>query len=224
MGGGYYLRAFPVWFTRRGNYGVLLSQMKALAASAGLRRDRAAAELLEKQLEWVVGRNPFCQSTMWGEGYDYAPQYSVSVGDLVGALPVGMMTRDNADAPYWPASNTYVFKEVWVHSAARWLAIMRDLERPARNEPFGFTATGRPGANGELTLAVEATGRGRHSFALRTENLTVEGGARELELSEKAAGRVTWKARVVDANAPWFAVAIADGNVEHRREVMEKRF
>jgi hypothetical protein len=219
MGAGYYLRAFPVWFTRRGNYGVLLSQMKALATVARLRQDRAASELLQKQLEWVAGRNPFCQSTMWGEGYDYAPLYSVSVGDLVGALPVGMMTRDNADAPYWPASNTYVFKEVWVHSSARWLAVMQDLETPAQPEPFRFTATARTEANGELAITVEATGRGRHSFALRTENLTGEVVRQEIDLSEKAPVRMTWKTRVKDPSAQWVAVAIADGNVGHRHEV-----
>ncbi|MEO8371679.1 MAG: glycoside hydrolase family 9 protein [Candidatus Solibacter sp.] len=219
MGDGFYLRTFPVWFTRRGNYGVLLSQMKALATVARLRQDRAASDLLQQQLEWVVGRNPFCQSTMWGEGYDYAPLYSVSVGDLVGALPVGMMTRDNGDAPYWPASNTYVFKEVWVHSSARWLAVMQDLEAPPRPQPFPFNATARTDANGEVTITVEATGRGHHSFTLRAENLTVEGGRRELDLNGKAPARATWKARVTDARAPWVAVAIADGNPEHRREV-----
>lgn len=130
MGGGYYLRAFPVWFTRRGNYGVLLSQTQALAAVAHLRNDGAARDLVQSQLQWVVGRNPFAQSTMWGEGYGFAPQYSVSVGDIVGSLPVGMMTRENADRPYWPATNTYVFKEVWVHPAARWLAIMAELIAP----------------------------------------------------------------------------------------------
>lgn len=38
MGDGYYLRAFPVWFARRGNYGVLLSQAKGLSAAARLGR------------------------------------------------------------------------------------------------------------------------------------------------------------------------------------------
>jgi hypothetical protein len=127
MGGGYHLRAFPVWFTRRGNYGVLLSQTQALAAAARLRSDRAAADLVQSQLQWIAGRNPFAQSTMWGEGYDCAPLYSVSVGDIVGSLPVGMMTSENADRPYWPATNTYVFKEVWVHPSARWLGAMAEL-------------------------------------------------------------------------------------------------
>ena len=130
MGGGYYLKSFPVWFARRGNYGVLLSQAKALSTAAHLRRDWAAADLAEKQLQWVVGRNPFVQSTMYGEGYDWAQQYSVSSGDIVGALPVGIQTRGAADAPYWPSQNCYVYKEVWVHSVARWLWLMQDLAGP----------------------------------------------------------------------------------------------
>jgi len=131
MGNGYYLKAFPVWFARRGNYGVLLSQAKALSAAAHLRRDPAAADLAQKQLQWVVGRNPFAQSTMYGEGYDFTQQYSVSSGDIVGSLPVGMETRGNSDAPYWPAQNCYVYKEVWVHSTSRWLWLMQDLTGPA---------------------------------------------------------------------------------------------
>ncbi|MGH7662885.1 MAG: glycoside hydrolase family 9 protein [Gemmatimonadaceae bacterium] len=154
MGGGYYLRAFPVWFARRGNYGVLLSQAKALAAAAHLRRDLAAADLAQKQAQWIVGRNPFVQSTMYGEGYDWAQQYSVSSGDIVGSLPVGMQSRGITDVPYWPSQNTYVFKEVWVHSTSRWLWLMQDIAGPALVE--GRIA---PGAAQEVELVETATGR-----------------------------------------------------------------
>lgn len=147
MGGGYYLKAFPVWFARRGNYGVLLSQAKALSAAAHLRGDWPAADLAQKQLQWVVGRNPFVQSTMYGEGYDFTQQYSVSSGDIVGSLPVGMETRGSNDAPYWPAQDCYVYKEVWVHSASRWLWLMQDLAGPAVIE--GRVAPGNP-ANIEI--------------------------------------------------------------------------
>ncbi|MGI8619771.1 MAG: glycoside hydrolase family 9 protein, partial [Gemmatimonadaceae bacterium] len=99
MGDEWYLRAFPVWFARRGNYGVLLSQAKALSAAARLRGDSAGLDLAEQQAQWVVGRNPFTQSTMYGEGYDWAQQYSVSSGDFVGSLPVGMQSRDTTDLP-----------------------------------------------------------------------------------------------------------------------------
>jgi hypothetical protein len=127
MGGDWYLRAFPVWFARRGNYGILLSQAKSLSAAGKLLGDTAALNLAHEQLQWVVGRNPFTQSTMYGEGYDWAQQYSVSSGDFVGTLPVGVQSRADTDLPYWPAQNMYVYKEVWVHPNARWLWILADL-------------------------------------------------------------------------------------------------
>jgi hypothetical protein len=131
MGDGWYLRAFPVWFARRGNYGVLLSQAKALAAASRLRADAAGLDLAQRQAWWVVGFNPFTQSTLYGEGYDWAQQYSVSSGDFVGSLPVGMQSRGDTDLPYWPSQNMYVSKEVWVHSASRWLWLMADLVAPS---------------------------------------------------------------------------------------------
>ena len=127
MGDGWFLRAFPVWFARRGNYGVLLSQAKALATAALVLKDSAALDLARQQAQWVVGRNPFTQSTMYGEGFGWQQQYSVSSGDFVGSLPVGMQSRGDTDLPYWPAQNMYVYKEVWVHSTSRWLWLMADL-------------------------------------------------------------------------------------------------
>lgn len=127
MGGDWYLRAFPVWFARRGNFGILLSQAKALSAAGRARGDGAALDLAQQQAQWIVGRNPFVQSMMYGEGYDWSQQYSVSSGDFVGSLPVGMQSRGVTDLPYWPTQNMYVYKEVWVHSASRWLWLMADL-------------------------------------------------------------------------------------------------
>ncbi len=154
MGEGWYLKAFPVWFARRGNYGVLLSQAKGLSAAAHLRGDLAAADLAQKQLQWVVGRNPFVQSTMYGEGYDWAQQYSVSSGDIVGALPVGIQTRANRDAPYWPSQNCYVYKEVWGHPVGRWFWLMQDLAGPALVE-----GRIKPGAAKKVEFIEAATGR-----------------------------------------------------------------
>jgi hypothetical protein len=127
MGDGWYLRAFPVWFARRGNYGILLSQAKALSTAAHVSGDSAALSLAHRQAQWLVGRNPFVQSMMYGVGYDWAQQYSVSSGDFVGSLPVGMQSRGVTDLPYWPSQNTYVYKEVWIHSTSRWLWLMADL-------------------------------------------------------------------------------------------------
>lgn len=127
LGGGYALRRFPIWSSFRGNNGVLLSHARSLAAAARLLNDPALADLCQRQLQWVVGRNPFSQSLMYGEGYDYLPQYTAMSGDMTGSLPVGISTREDADAPYWSTMNCYNHKEVWVHPSARWLAILQDL-------------------------------------------------------------------------------------------------
>ena len=128
LGSGYRLRRFPVWFDFRGNYGLILSQTKALSTAARVLGDDSATALARRQLEWVVGRNPFAQSTMYGEGHDFAPQFSVMSGDIVGSLPVGIETRGNSDAPYWPVQNCYTYKEVWVHPVSRWMWILADFE------------------------------------------------------------------------------------------------
>jgi hypothetical protein len=131
LGHGYYLRLFPVWMDYRGHFGTILPQAQALAAAGHLRGDLDSTRLSEHQLEWVIGRNPFAQSTMWGEGYDFAPLYSPSSGDMVGSLPVGIQTRGDKDAPYWPVQSTWTYKEVWVHPVARWIWLMTDLAGPA---------------------------------------------------------------------------------------------
>ncbi len=288
MGDGYYLRAFPVWFSRRGNYGVLLAQAKALSTAAHLRGDRAAAELAQNQAQWIVGRNPFVQSTMYGEGYDWAQQYSVSSGDLVGALPVGMTSRGATDLPYWPSQNMYVYKEVWTHSTSRWLWLMEDLTGPAliagrvvaaaahpveiteattgrtrSVEPdaggafrtfvpngdytirsgdrrVGLTALPggsygvdlRPGrsldftlesettANGEVTIRLTAFGDGEHRFALRTDNLAVDGRERRITLHPDRPGTVEWTGTMGTTDAPWVAVVVRDGDVTQRRDAV----
>jgi Glycosyl hydrolase family 9/Cellulase N-terminal ig-like domain len=131
LGAGHYLRLLPVWMDYRGHFGTVLAQTQALINAAHLRGDLDAAQLSQQQLEWVIGRNPFAQSTMWGEGYDFAPLDTPSSGDMVGALPVGIQTRGVNDVPYWPVQNTWTYKEVWVHPVGRWIWLMRDLAGPA---------------------------------------------------------------------------------------------
>jgi len=132
LSANHYLRRFPVWFEFRGNYGVLLSQSRAMTAATRLLKDRDLWGLAQRQLLWVVGLNPFCQNTMYGEGHDFAPQYTATSGDIVGGLPVGIQASRNHDEPFWPADNCYNFKEIWVHPSSRWLGIMADLEATKR--------------------------------------------------------------------------------------------
>jgi hypothetical protein len=224
-GDGWYLRAFPVWFARRGNYGVLLSQAKALSAAARLRGDSAGLDLAWKQTEWVLGRNPFTQSTMYAEGDNWAQQYSVSTGDIAGSLPVGMQSRGDTDLPYWPSQNTYVFKEVWVHPSARWLWLMEDLVAPAMRGtlPAGapaFRVTATRASGDQVRVRLVARGTGRHAFSLRSDNLRLEASSRQVTLRADRAVVLEWTGRLVDANAPWVVVAVADGDVATRQEAV----
>jgi hypothetical protein len=220
MGDGWYLRAFPVWFARRGNFGILLSQAKALAAAARLRGDSAGLDLAERQAEWIVGRNPFVTSTMYGEGYDWSLQYSVSSGDFVGSLIVGMQSRGVTDLPYWPQANMYVYKEVWVHSSARWLWLMEDLlgARNAVADP-GFTVSSSV-AKGVVTFRLTGQAPGVKTVALRGDNLVVDRPARTIARRPDGSVVVEWKARVVAPEEGWVAVVVPDGDVSRRREVM----
>jgi len=115
----------------RGNFGTILPQAQALASAAVLRGDLASAQLAEHQLEWIVGRNPFSESTMYGEGYDFTPLYTPSSGDMVGALPVGIQTKGENDAPYWPVQAMWTYKEVWGHPVTNWIWLLKDIEGPA---------------------------------------------------------------------------------------------
>ena len=121
LGRGYYLRRFPVWFSFRGNLNVLLSQTAALAMAAQATGDADARQLVERQLEWTVGRNPFAQSLIFGEGYDWTNEYAVQPGQTVGQMPVGIQSLWAHDAPYWPQVCTATYKEVWISPANKWM-------------------------------------------------------------------------------------------------------
>ena len=120
----YFIKRFPVWGEFRGNSGTILTQAKGLADIANYLNDKELLDIVYRQLEWHLGKNPFAQSLMYGEGYRYAGQYSVMSGNLVGGLPVGVQTHFNRDEPYWPAENCHNWKEIWVLPSAIWLSLM----------------------------------------------------------------------------------------------------
>jgi hypothetical protein len=123
----HYLRVFPVWFSFRGNAAVHLSTGKAAALCGKFLKDKELLNIAEQQLFWIVGKNPFGQSLIWGEGSNYPQLYTALPGETVGAIPVGMQSRFNADTPYWPQFNTATYKEVWGAPAARWLSLIAEF-------------------------------------------------------------------------------------------------
>jgi hypothetical protein len=131
LGQGHYLRLFPVWMDYRGHFGTILPQAQALAAAGLLSNDQPSVDLAGHQLEWILGKNPFAESTMYGEGHDFVPLYTPSSGDMVGGLPVGIQTRGEKDQPYWPVQSTWTYKEIWGHPATNWIWLLSAIEGPA---------------------------------------------------------------------------------------------
>lgn len=123
----HYLKVFPVWFSFRGNAAVQLSTGINAALCGKFLKDKELQDIAEQQLFWIVGKNPFGQSLIWGEGSNYPQLYVALPGENVGAIPVGMQTRGNEDAPYWPQVNTATYKEVWGAPAARWLSLISEF-------------------------------------------------------------------------------------------------
>ncbi len=121
------VRRFPVWFSFRGNLAVHLAQGKAASILGRCLKAPDLTELARGQLYWLHGKNPFCQSLMYGEGTNFAQQYAVLPGEMVGEMPVGIQTRGNEDEPFWPQANNATYKEVWTSTATHWLRIMADL-------------------------------------------------------------------------------------------------
>jgi hypothetical protein len=123
----HYLRVFPVWFSFKGNAAVQLSTGKAAAVCGRFLHDKELMNIAEQQLFWIVGKNPFGQSLIWGEGSNYPQLYTPLPGETVGGIPVGMESRNNEDTPYWPQFNTSTYKEVWGAPAARWLSLIAEF-------------------------------------------------------------------------------------------------
>ncbi len=123
----HYLRRFPVWFSFKGNAAVHLATGKAAALCGKFLDDKELMNIAEQQLFWIVGRNPFGQSLIWGEGSNYPQLYTALPGETVGAIPVGMESRGNEDTPYWPQFNTATYKEVWGSSAGKWFSLIAEF-------------------------------------------------------------------------------------------------
>jgi len=225
LGKGYWLRIFPVWMDYRGHFGTILPQAQSLNYAALLRGDTESANLALHQLEWIVGRNPFSQSTMFGEGYDFPPLYTPSSGDITGALPVGIQTRSESDIPYWPVQSTWTYKEVWVHPVSQWIGIMRDIEKPAvevgKNEnSLRFEVSEKSISNGEVTITARVQGSGSHNFFIRTSNLKIKGPAKGVNLKSGNITTLGWHAKTESVDEPWVAVIVADNDLASHKELI----
>ena len=127
LGNGYYIRMFPVWFSYRGNSAIQLSMGKAASILGRYFEDEELMDIAREQIYWTLGKNPFSQSLIYGEGDNYGQEYTALLGETVGEMPVGVQTRRNEDLPYWPPANIATYREIWTTPPGRWMWIAADL-------------------------------------------------------------------------------------------------
>jgi hypothetical protein len=127
LGGDFYLRRFPVSYQFRGFHAVLMGKAKAAFILSDLLKDKSLKDIATRQLEYIVGYNPFAMSTIYGDGYDYPPLYGAYAGDVVGAVPVGIETFENDDEPYMPMQVNATYKEIWTHTTAGVIWLLSEL-------------------------------------------------------------------------------------------------
>ena len=124
----HYVKRFPVWFNIfNGNNAVLLSLGKSAALCGRFLDDPALTDIAREQVYWMLGKNPFGQSMVYGEGWNYPDMDSFSSGLLTGMMPVGIRTWEDTDEPWWPQVNNACYKEVWVTVAGKLLSLIAEI-------------------------------------------------------------------------------------------------
>jgi hypothetical protein len=124
LGGNFYLRRFPVAYQFRGFHAILAGKAKAALILSEVLNDKSLKDIGTRQLEYIVGYNPFAMSTIYGDGYDYPPLYGGYAGDVVGSVPVGIETFENDDEPYMPMQVNATYKEIWTHTTASVIGLL----------------------------------------------------------------------------------------------------
>lgn len=124
----HYVKRFPVWFNIfSGNSVVNLAMGKSAAVCGHFLKDDELMQIAAEQLYWTVGKNPFGQSLIYGEGDNYPSMSSFTSGEITGEMPVGIRTIGEEDVPYWPLVNNACYKEVWVSTAGKWMSLVSEF-------------------------------------------------------------------------------------------------
>jgi len=94
---------------------------------------------------------------------------------------------------------------------------LRHLDlRPDKSVEMRLEAQSNPG--GAVTLRVTVEGSGRHTLAVKADNLTPAQSEQQINLTPGKPQTVTFQGRTQDPEAPWVVVIIPDGDHTGRSE------
>lgn len=180
-----WLRIFPIAEDRvfHGSGTIQLARAISLTTAARMRRSAAMSDLAQDQLDWHLGKNPFCASLIYGVGHRYASHMQLWSDDFVGALPVGMDSR--RDRPFWPHTCHMTFREMWVVPAARMLALSAELaERCTVEGNSAISAACVSNSTGERWPIK----KGRFALSLFPGQYSIHAGLRTVDVWELLPG------------------------------------
>ena len=176
LGSDHRLRVFPLWYdnTRHGSSNVHLGKTIGLAAAGRVLNRPAIGDLAARQVQWLLGANPFSRSLVYGVGYDYWQNFTVSLPNLVGGLSLGFNSyRD--DSPAWGNNALFPYKELWVFSSCRMAHVLAYVGAPA--SVTGSASRGAEWTN-LRTRAVHAVDPGKFGLRLPGGDYQVSFGGR----------------------------------------------
>jgi hypothetical protein len=181
LGSDHRLRVFPLWYdnTRHGSSNVHLGKTIGLAAAGRVLGRPATTDLAGRQVQWLLGTNPFSRSLMYGVGYDYWQNFTVSLPNLVGGVSLGFNSyRD--DSPAWGNNALFPYKELWVFSSCRMAHVLAYVGAPA-----SVTGSASHGAEWRnlRTGAVHAVDPGKFGLRLPGGDYQVNFGGRSRQIS-----------------------------------------
>jgi len=204
----YALRTFPIWENDlfHGATSIHLSKTWALAQASDLRNDKEGMQLVGKQLNWILGDNPFSQSLMYGVGYDFAPQFAYCLKDIVGSLPVGMDCM-SGDQPYWSASNYATYKEIWIEPVNRFLGTVSvHANTSCRNKEIQIEADVIKEEGLFMNTSLRIKGKGLYNLEVKAWNVTSDLNELQVDLQDGKETILPLRFKVIDASKPYTIV------------------
>ncbi len=222
------LRMFPLWHNhvQHGASVVHLGKSAGLASAAQLRGNGDLAELAARQVQWLLGANPFSRSLVYGVGHDFWQNFTVAMPNLVGGMSLGFNSYEG-DSPAWGNNAVFPYREQWIFSACRMAVNLAHIGMPARI--IGHAAAA-------LTLREHRTGRtlavdpGRFSLLVPAGTYSIRCGSfewqrqfvdgREYRLTFDPSAALDLKlSATTDADGAVIVIASLRGNGRHGLEL-----
>jgi Glycosyl hydrolase family 9/Cellulase N-terminal ig-like domain len=120
LGPNHALRVFPLCYdhVRKGSSTVHMSKTIGLGAAAAVLQRADLSDLAARQVQWVLGANPFSRSLLYGVGNAFWQNFTVALPNFVGGMSLGFNSYED-DAPAWGNNAVFPYKEMWVYSSCR---------------------------------------------------------------------------------------------------------